>query len=91
MFFTSIGNITVITKAAGITNNDHLKDKNAVIKSVKKKNTYLLNIFVTNKKKPESNKRPKGNILKTNISTFSPITKAVKTRTKSRLKPIIPN
>ena len=44
-----------------------------------------------NKKKPENNKKLKQNILKTNILTFLPITKIIKTRTKNRFKLIIPN
>ena len=87
----SIESITVTTKAADITNNDHLKDKNAVVKSVKKKDICLLNTFVTSRKRPESNKKLKGSILRTDTLAFSPITRAAKTRTKSRLKLMISN
>ena len=77
--FTSIGNNTVTIKAVSTTNNNHLKNKNAVVKFVKKKDIYLLNIFITNKKRLENNKRLKRNILKTDILIFSPIIKVIKT------------
>ena len=70
MRFTSIGNITVIIKIANIINNDYLKNKNVIIKFVKKKGTYLINIFVKRKKKPESNKKLKKNNLKKKFLFF---------------------
>ena len=39
----SIENIIVTIKTVNIINNNYLKDKNAVIKFVKKKDTFLLN------------------------------------------------